>query len=77
MCVREWVCPGSLGRCTWHNAQQNDQGPAQFLMEVLKVLVLSDSITSLWPASFGLFAWPGLWSLPLVSFSLSFFGAFF
>jgi hypothetical protein len=38
---------------------------------------LSGPLTSLWPASFGLFGLLGLWSLPLVSFSLPFLGAFF
>ncbi len=35
---------------------------------MVEVLILSGSLASLWPTSFGLFALPGLWSLPLVLF---------
>jgi hypothetical protein len=44
------------------------QESAQFLMEVLKVLVLSDSITSLWLASFGLLACLDFGPCPLFLF---------
>jgi hypothetical protein len=46
-------------------------------LEGLESLVLSGSLSSLRPASFGLFCLLGLWSLPLVSFSVPFLGAFF
>jgi hypothetical protein len=44
------------------------QESGQFLMEVLKVLVLSDSITSLWLASFGLLACLDFGPCPLFLF---------
>ncbi len=51
------------------------QESGQFLMEVLKVLVLSDSITSLWLASFGLLACLDFGPCPCFFFSL-FLGCF-
>ncbi len=45
--------------------------------QLVEVSVLSCSLTSLWPASFLLYACQILWFLSLVSFSLPCLGAFF
>jgi len=45
--------------------------------QLVEVSVLSSSLTSLWPASFLLYACQILWFLSLVSFSLPCLGAFF